>query len=198
MQNRVRLTVLGITYNQVSNGAYALILSQHEGNYRIPIVIGVAEAQSIAAYLKNVTFSRPLTHEMFQSVLTAFGVVVKEVYIYRFAEGVFYSEITFDDGDREIKIDSRTSDAVALSLRYNAPIYTTEEILKEVGFEIDLDGERIEDDDNSTPVFDIRKIPLEKFSVAELNKMLEKSIDKEDYERAAEIKEALDSKKEEI
>ena len=198
MQNRVRLSVLGITYNQVSNGAYALILSQHEGNYRIPIVIGVAEAQSIAAYLKNVTFSRPLTHEMFQSVLTAFGVVVKEVYIYRFAEGVFYSEITFDDGDREIKIDSRTSDAVALSLRYNAPIYTTEEILKEVGFEIDLDGERIEDDDNSTPVFDIRKIPLEKFSVAELNKMLERSIDKEDYERAAEIKEALDSKKEEI
>ena len=198
MQERVRLTVLGITYNQVSNGAYALILSQHEGNYRIPIVIGVAEAQSIAAYLKNVTFSRPLTHEMFQSVLTAFGVVVKEVYIYRFEEGVFYSEITFDDGEREIKIDSRTSDAVALSLRYNAPIYTTEKILKEVGFEIDLDGERVGDDENSTPVFDIRKIPLEKFSIAELNKMLERSIDKEDYERAAEIKEAIDSKKEEI
>ncbi len=198
MQERVRLTVLGITYNQVSNGAYALILSQYEGNYRIPIVIGVAEAQSIAAYLKNVTFSRPLTHEMFQSVLSAFGVEVKEVYIYRFEDGVFYSEITFDDGEREIKIDSRTSDAVALSLRYNAPIYTTEKILKEVGFEIDLDGERIGDDDNSTPVFDIRKIPLEKFSIAELNKMLERSIDKEDYERAAEIKEAIDSKKKEI
>jgi len=193
MGEKIRLKVLGITYNQIQSGAYALLLSEVKGRRRIPVVIGASEAQSIAARLENVALPRPLVHDMFHSMTRAFGIIVKEVFIYRFEKGVFYSEITFQEGDREVKIDSRTSDAIAIALRTKTPVYTTEEVMEETGFESDIVGEADRADEPELAA-SAGRIPLERFAVAELEKMLADSIAKEEYERAAEIKQVIEQK----
>lgn len=194
MSEKIRLRVEGITVNSIKSGAYVLLLREYEGGrHRVPVLIGVAEAQSIAARLEGVTLPRPLVHEMMQSTLRAFGIVPREVLIYKFAKGVFYAEITFSDGDREVVIDSRTSDAIALAIRCKAPIYATPEVMKVAGIEV-----QEKDVDYRTPAeeepFDINRVPLEKFAVEELEKMLQDCIKKELYERAAEIKQVLERK----
>ena len=198
-ETKIKLRVLGITYNQIQSGAYALLLAQEGGNYRIPVVIGPSEAQAIAARLENVTLPRPLIYDVFQSMAHAFGVVMKEVFIYRFHHGVFYSEITFFDGEREVRIDSRTSDAIALALRNKAPIFTTVDILKETGFLVEPDDNFDKNIRESSHFTDDDKdgvdVPLHRFAIPELEKMLKKSIAKEAYERAAEIKKVIDEKK---
>ena len=132
--DRIRLKVMGLSYSQIQTGAYALILAQVGGPYRIPVVIGAAEAQSIAIKMESITPPRPMTHDIFVSFAHAFGVKLIEVFIYRFEDGIFSSEMTFSDGDRTISIDSRTSDAIAIAMRTGAPIFTTPEILNETGF----------------------------------------------------------------
>lgn len=117
MENRVRLEVLGITYNQIQNGAYVLVLAEMDGPRRIPIVIGTAEAQSIVMRLGNKIPPRPMTHDLFVSFAHGFGVRLVEVFIYSFKDGIFASELLFDDGERQMRIDSRTSDAIAIALR---------------------------------------------------------------------------------
>lgn len=197
-EKRVKLRVLGITTNQIQTGAYALILSEEGGNYRLPIVIGASEAQSIAAKLENVTLPRPLVHDVLQSMTHAFGIVAKEVYIYKFNHGVFYSELKFSDGEREVKIDCRTSDAIAIALRSNAPIFISEPVLKETGFWFDGKDEKEEsvgDKGKDSPDAALRTVPLSRFAVPELEKMLQSSIAKEEYERAAEIKKIIEQKK---
>ncbi len=194
MSEKIRLRVEGITVNSIKSGAYVLLLREYEGGrHRVPVLIGAAEAQSIAARLEGVTLPRPLVHEMMQSTLRAFGIVPREVLIYKFAKGVFYAEITFSDGDREVVIDSRTSDAIALAIRCKAPIYATPEVMKVAGIEV-----QEKDVDYRTPAeeepFDINRVPLEKFAVEELEKMLQDCIKKELYERAAEIKQVLERK----
>lgn len=126
---RIRLKVLGISYSQIQSGAYALILAQVDGPYRIPVVIGASEAQSIAIRLESIIPPRPMTHDLFVSFAHAFGVKLKEVFIYKFEDGIFSSELTFTDGERTIVLDSRTSDAIGIALRTKSPIYTTKEIL---------------------------------------------------------------------
>jgi len=193
MEEKIRLDVLGITTNQLQAGAYALLLAEHEGSRRIPVVIGASEAQSIAARLENVTLPRPLVHDMFHSVTRAFGIFVKEVFIYRFSKGVFFSEITFVEGDREVKIDSRTSDAVAIALRTKTPIYTTREVMEETSFDSgDKDHRRTATSDELET---LRQMPLERFALEELEKMLGECIANEEYERASEIKHVIDAKK---
>lgn len=194
MSEKIRLRVEGITVNSIKLGAYVLLLREYEGGrHRVPVLIGAAEAQSIAARLEGVTLPRPLVHEMMQSTLRAFGIVPREVLIYKFAKGVFYAEITFSDGDREVVIDSRTSDAIALAIRCKTPIYATPEVMKVAGIEV-----QEKDVDYRTPAeeepFDINRVPLEKFAVEELEKMLQDCIKKELYERAAEIKQVLERK----
>lgn len=194
MSEKIRLRVEGITVNSIKSGAYVLLLREYEGGRRrVPVLIGAAEAQSIAARLEGVTLPRPLVHEMMQSTLRAFGIVPREVLIYKFAKGVFYAEITFSDGDREVVIDSRTSDAIALAIRCKTPIYATPEVMKVAGIEV-----QEKDVDYRTPAeeepFDINRVPLEKFAVEELEKMLQDCIKKELYERAAEIKQVLERK----
>ncbi len=194
MSEKIRLRVEGITVNSIKSGAYVLLLREYEGGrHRVPVLIGAAEAQSIAARLEGVTLPRPLVHEMMQSTLRAFGIVPREVLIYKFAKGVFYAEITFSDGDREVVIDSRTSDAIALAIRCKTPIYATPEVMKVAGIEV-----QEKDVDYRTPAeeepFDINRVPLEKFAVEELEKMLQDCIKKELYERAAEIKQVLERK----
>ena len=136
MEQRISLHVLGLAYSQLQSGAYALVLAEDCGQRRIPVVIGAAEAQSIAIALEGMRTPRPLTHELFVSFAHAFGVKLKEVFIYRFEDGVFSSELTFSDGERTVVIDSRTSDAIAIALRTHTPIFTTEEIIQATGFVI--------------------------------------------------------------
>ena len=128
MESLIKLNVLGITYSQIQSGAYALVLSEDSGERRIPIIIGSSEAQSIAVEMEHMKPPRPLTHDLLVSVMDAFDIKLKNVFIYKFEDGVFSSELLLADKDeKEHKIDSRTSDAVAIALRCNADIYTTQE-----------------------------------------------------------------------
>lgn len=133
-EERIRLEVLGLSFSQTQSKACALILEQVGGPYRIPIVIGPAEAQSIAVSMAHMTPPRPLTHDLFVSVSHAFGIQLQEVFIYKFEDGVFFSEMQFSDGERTVVMDARTSDAVAIATRTKAPIYTTRQIIEETGF----------------------------------------------------------------
>lgn len=208
---RVKLKVLGISYSQIQTGAYALILAQVDGPYRIPVVIGAAEAQSIALRMESITPPRPMTHDLFVSFAHAFGVKLKEVFIYKFEDGIFSSELTFSDGERTVVIDSRTSDAIAIAMRTSAPIYTTPEIVEETGFVMEIQESDEEGEDNATsegteiileePDFDIEdndrdhEPRLEQYSIEELERTLKKLIDTEQYEQAAKVSEILRNKK---
>lgn len=152
--DRIRLKVMGLSYSQIQTGAYALILAQVGGPYRIPVVIGAAEAQSIAIKMESITPPRPMTHDIFVSFAHAFGVKLVEVFIYRFEDGIFSSEMTFSDGERTITIDSRTSDAIAIAMRTGAPIFTTPEILDETGFEMEIKEEGDSDEDSGLEPMD--------------------------------------------
>ncbi|MDE5954382.1 MAG: DUF151 domain-containing protein [Duncaniella sp.] len=198
--DRIRLKVMGLSYSQIQTGAYALILAQVGGPYRIPVVIGAAEAQSIAIKMESITPPRPMTHDIFVSFAHAFGVKLIEVFIYRFEDGIFSSEMTFSDGDRTISIDSRTSDAIAIAMRTGAPIFTTPEILNETGFEMELKEEGDTDDDSGQETLDedcVREPKLENYAVEELEKTLQKLIDREEYEEAARVAEILKRKRDE-
>ena len=195
--NRVKLRVMGISYSQIRQGAYALILAQVDGPIRIPVVIGPAEAQSIAIKMESLTPPRPMTHDLFMSFAHAFGIKLKEVFIYKFEDGIFSSELTFSDGERTIVLDSRTSDAIAIAMRTNSPIYTTREILEETGFVIENENEP-SDSDNSTEQTDEPlendEPKLENYAVEELERTLTRLIEAEDYEQAARVQEILDRK----
>ncbi len=135
---RIGLTVLGITRSQVQSGAYALLLAVDGGQRRIPIVVGVAEAQSIAFWLEHVQSPRPLTHDLMVSMMHAFQIGITEVEIYRFSEGVYYSHVSMAAADgTEVQLDSRTSDAIALALRTGSPIYATREVVELTSFKSD-------------------------------------------------------------
>jgi len=202
--SRIRLRVLGISYSQIQNGAYALILAQVGGPFRIPVVIGASEAQAIALKMEGIVPPRPLTHDLFTGLGHAFGIELVEVFIYRFEDGVFYSELTFTDGERTVTLDSRTSDAVAVAMRTGAPIYTTPEILTETGFELEGlaadagDGEEGElrngDDAERDDVSAVRTPKLENYTIEELKKTLAKLIDNEEYEEAARVAEIIKRK----
>lgn len=183
---------MGITYSQVQNGAYALVLSEEGGKYRIPVVVGVAEAQSIAIKLENIIPPRPLSHDLIVGLSHAYGINLDEVFLYKFENGVFLSELHFSSDDRSVKIDSRTSDAIALALRTGAPIYTTREIMETTGFisdKADIKIKPVEDGD--------KPLNLKKFAIEELEKMLARCVEREEYERAAEIKKIITEKREE-
>ena len=191
-EDKVRLKVLGITYSQVQQGAYALVLEQVGGPYRIPVVVGVSEAQAIAVRLEKIAPPRPMPHDIMVSMIHGFGISLDEVFIYEFNNGVFLSELRFSNDDRSVAIDSRTSDAIALSLRTGAPIYTTREILEQTGF-ILPDEEKKEAD--SAEEDEPAEIRLDKLAVVELEKMLADCVEREEYERAAEIKAVIDRKR---
>ena len=206
-ENRMRLKVLGISYSQIQSGAYALILAQVSGPYRIPVVIGAAEAQSIALRMESITPPRPMTHDLFVSFAHAFGIQLRDVFIYRFEDGVFSSELTFSDGERTVVIDSRTSDAIAIAMRTGAPIYTTRAIVEETGFLIEEQNDSDDEDAAAdAPTFDEedseaddfladRNPPLERYSIEELERTLKRLIDAENYEEAARVNEIIKRKK---
>ena len=187
--DRVELKVLGISYSQIQSGAYALILAEANGPMRLPVVVGGMEAQSIAIKLEGIIPPRPMTHDLFASLMHAYGLQLMEVYIYKFEDGIFSSELTFiDRTGNEVKLDARTSDAIAISMRTGAPIFTTQAILAETGFTMesishDGDGqpsingpEEVEDEEASNEM-----------RLAALRKALAKAIEEEAYEEASRI-----------
>ena len=191
MEEKIRLKILGITFSQVQAGAYALILVEDEGPRRLPIIIGTPEAQSIAIFLEGLTPPRPLTHDLFISFSKALNVEFKGVYIYKYEDGVFFSELLFDNKGEELRIDSRTSDAIAIAIRINAPVYTTEMIMQEAGIIMKDDGslEELED-----PELDTKKSSYENMNVEELRKVLNEAINAEDYEKASNLRDIINQK----
>jgi bifunctional DNase/RNase len=192
---RVKLKVLGISYSQTQSGAYALVLIEEKGERRIPIIIGGFEAQAIVIKLENLDPPRPLTHDLFKSFADQFNISVTEVFIYKLEEGVFYSTLVCSNGVKEYSIDSRTSDAVALALRFDCPIFITEEILGKagiVGDPSDQSGDIVSDEDSLfTPVTS----KYDSYSDDELYRMIDEAIKTEDYEKAASIRDELGKRK---
>lgn len=201
----VKLTIKGISYSQTQNGAYALILNEEDGDRQLPIVIGAFEAQSIAIALeKEITPPRPLTHDLFKTIADKYEIVITQVIIHKLVDGVFYSSIVCERDALEEVIDARTSDAIALALRFNAPIFTYKNILDKAGIFLNKNKQELhsneEIDDNdilSEPEVYGEEEPqniYSKFSIQELHNMLEEAIQNEDYEKAALIKAEIDKK----
>lgn len=187
MEKKVRLKVVGLTYSQTQTGSYALVLAEEGSDRRIPIMIGAFEAQSIALHLEELNPPRPLTHDLFLRFAKAYNITLKEVVISKLSEGVFYSVLYFFDGNDIAMIDSRTSDAVALALRFKCPIYTTPEIIEKAGIVID-DQEEDSEEVVDTQKDSTHKAPgFEEASLDELEEWLQQAVEAEDYEKASKI-----------
>ena len=198
----VQLNIIGLTYSQSQSNAYALLLGEENGPRRLPIVIGAYEAQSIAIALEGENKPpRPLTHDLFTSLSLSYNIYLKEVVIHKLKEGIFYSYLVFElNGDIK-QLDSRTSDAVALALRFNCPIYTYESILDKAGIILDEDKTKspalLETSINKTDDSKLDKVEkakpsnLSRLSEIALNKRLNQALEKEDYELAALIRDEL-------
>jgi len=192
---KIRLNILGLSVSQTQSGAYALVLAEENGDRRIPIIIGPVEAQAIAIQLEGLKPPRPLTHDLIKNIALAFDIVLLEVTIYKLEEGIFYSELLCEMNGKDVIIDSRTSDAVALALRFKCPIYTSEEILKKSGIVLNS-----EDDSPSGDSFmGIKKeptnSPFANYSAQELEEILTEAIQNEDYEKASIIRDEIDNRK---
>ena len=184
MENRCKLNVVGITYSQIERGVYAIILQQENTNRRLPIVIGTSEAQSIECKLQNIKTPRPLTHDLMISCLRNYGVEITEIYIRRLPNGVFTADLKLSSDEKTIIMDSRSSDAIALALRSDAPIYTSQEVMDEAGFDVKDTNKKQE----KAPV------SYSEMSIDELNKMLQIAVENEQYEEASRIKKEIDNK----
>ena len=187
MGNKVKLRVMGLTFSQTQTGSYALVLAEESGKKRIPIMIGAFEAQAIALHLEELKPPRPLTHDLFLSFARAYSVELTEVLINKLEEGIFYSELVFFHNNEIVKIDSRTSDAVALALRFKCPIYTTTEILEKAGIILEDKIEEERDIEEELPDDD----SIEDKPLAELEEMLAQAIANEDYETASQIRDEM-------
>ena len=194
----VRLNIKGISYSQTQSGAYALVLSEVNGSRTLPIVIGAFEAQSIAIALeKEIKPPRPLTHDLFKSFADRFQIVIKQVIIHKLVDGVFYSSLICERDRIEEIIDTRTSDAIALAIRFNAPIFTYENILDKAGIYLKLKDEVTEEKENldldaliEKPKPE-KKSTFSKDSLKQLNEKLNKAVLDEDYELAAKIRDEI-------
>ena len=192
---RVKLKVLGISYSQTQSGAYALVLIEEKGERRIPIIIGGFEAQAIVLKLENLNPPRPVTHDLFKSFADEFNISISEVFINKLEEGVFYSTLVCSNGVNEYSIDSRTSDAVALALRFNCPIYITEDILEKSGIIIKPSETMVPSISDEDALFETDAAKYDSYSDEELYRMIDEAIKTEDYERAASIRDEMGKRK---
>ncbi len=200
---KVRLEIVGLSYSQTQSGAYALVLGESTGTRRLPIIIGGFEAQAIAIELEKMSPSRPLTHDLFKSFAEVFDVKVSEVLIYNLVEGIFYAKLICNDGTRDVELDARTSDAIALAVRFNCPIYTFEFILKSAGIVLDDEtGAALTATTENTAVSEISENPVAKNqeeykekSTEELKNLLQTALDEERYEMASKIRDELNQRK---
>lgn len=195
---KIRLEISGITYSQTQSGSYVLTLSEASGKRKLPIVIGGFEAQAIAIELEKMAPNRPLTHDLFKSFCEAYNVMVTEVIIYKFHEGVFYAKIICIKENEVTEIDSRTSDAIAIGVRFNCPIYCYDSVLDEVGNTKDLD--EFDEDDEASDEDNIEQLELgdsfdvlsdDSDSIEELKHKLKEALEREEYELASRLRDEI-------
>jgi bifunctional DNase/RNase len=199
---KIKLEISGLSYSQTQSGAYALVLGESGGKRRLPIIIGGFEAQAIAIELEKMAPTRPLTHDLFKAFAESFSITVKEVIIYNLVEGIFYAKLVCQqDGANDVEVDARTSDAIALAVRFKSPIYTYEFILSSAGILIDDETGTSEDTalSSSTGVSNVSAPDtgdeLSRKSKEELKELLKAAIEDEAYERAGKIRDELDRRK---
>lgn len=201
--DKIELEIIGLSYSQTQTGAYALVLGEKVGEKRrLPIIIGGFEAQAIAIELESMKPSRPLTHDLFKSFADEYKINVKEIIIYNLVEGIFYAKLISERDGKEIEIDTRTSDAIALAVRFKCPIYTYEFILATAGIildetedsdsSIEKELDAIEDELKTTEI--PKPLSYDDLTLDELNKRLQDAIETENYEEASKIKEELDKR----
>lgn len=206
---KIKLDIVGLSYSQTQSGAYALVLGEVGGNRRLPIIIGGFEAQAIAVEIEKMQPSRPLTHDLFKTFADTFNIVIQEVLIYNLIDGIFYARISCSNGGSPIEIDARTSDAVALAVRFNAPIYTYDFIMDASGIVIEsndlaflenLDNPTAQEDavfktEEEEPLQKKRKTTYDSLSDEQLETDLNKAIESEQYETAAKIRDEIQRRK---
>lgn len=197
-KTKIQLEILGLSYSQTQTGAYALVLGEASGKRRLPIIIGNFEAQAIAIELEKMKPSRPLTHDIFKTFADSFEIKVTEVLIYKLVEGIFFANLICVQADgKKIEIDTRTSDAIALAVRFKCPIYTFEEILSSAGIVLEDDEEFGEDQDTTSTEIEVKAAEDDLFasySLDELEKEIEKAIGNEDYERASLLRDEINKR----
>jgi uncharacterized protein len=192
---KIRLDIVGLSYSQTQQGAYALVLGERKGRRRLPIIIGGFEAQAIAIELEKMKPSRPLTHDLFKNFAETFGIKITEVIIYNLVEGIFYAKLLCDDGKKSIEIDTRTSDAIALAVRFGAPIFTYEFILSSAGIILEEAATGKEQGAKAEPAAKPQKENIRTMPVPELEKRLKEAISAEDYEKASQIRDEINRRK---
>lgn len=200
---KIRLEIAGLSYSQTQSGAYALVLAEESGKRRLPIIIGSFEAQAIAVELENMTPNRPLTHDLFKNFAVAFNITLNEVLIYNLKEGVFHAKLICSGPDGEAEIDARTSDAIALAVRFNCPVYTYDWIINQAGVTTDEDAplsiEGREDEEGAGEEATVGRSreakDIHALSEDELKESLNKAIDEEAYELASKIRDELNKRK---
>ena len=197
---KIGLDIIGLSYSQTQSGAYALVLGEKNGDRRLPIIIGGFEAQAIAIELENMTPSRPLTHDLFKTFAITFDIKIKEVIIYNLVEGIFFAKLVCEQNGKTHEIDARTSDSIAIAVRFNCPISTYEFILSSAGIILeegkDENKETEDQEDNDEELEDeISKLTpvksIDKMSDAELDQSLQNAIEDEDYEKASFIRDEI-------
>lgn len=194
---KIRLELIGITYNQIESGVYAVVLQEEGGTRRIPIIIGFPEAQAIECKLQEVITPRPLTHDLLANIMSSFGLSLQEVNIYKMDNGVFCASLSISDGLQTHIIDSRSSDAIALAIRVDAPIYTTAQVLDESGFDAtENPGRRMRKDSLTIKAAPTkpRKQNDDTKSLEQLQADMQKAAEAEDYEEAARLKALIEEK----
>lgn len=193
---KIKLDIAGLSYSQTQSGAYALVLSEVIGKRRLPIIIGGFEAQAIAIELEKMAPSRPLTHDLFKNFSDHFKINLVEVIIYNLVEGIFFAKLICEQNGKEVEIDSRTSDAIALAVRFESPIYTYEFVLNSAGIILDDDNDDKDEIAPEISLEEITKNPSERMSLKELKKHLKNSIDNEDYEAASRFRDEINNRQE--
>ena len=197
-----KLEIIGLSYSQTQSGAYALVLGETKGKRRLPIIIGSFEAQAIAIELEKMKPSRPLTHDLFKTFADAFDITIKETIIYNLVEGIFYAKLICDRDGKELEIDARTSDSIALAIRFNCPIYTYEFILSAAGIILEDSEEKdtidfeLEDEVLAEEQGDSSDGPddLSSLSIKRLKELLDDAIGGEDYEMASTLRDEIDKR----
>lgn len=193
---KLKLDIVGLSYSQSQTGAYALVLGEVNGRRRLPIIIGAFEAQAIAIEIEKMTPSRPLTHDLFKAFADAYHISVSEVIIYNLVDGIFYAKLMCINGNKSMEIDARTSDAVALAVRFNCPIYTYEFILASGGIVIEGNDfviiDNMETVSEATPTLTSNYTAI---SIDELQAKLQEALNEEAYEKAAKIRDEITRRK---
>ncbi len=197
--NKIGLEIIGLSYSQTQSGAYALVLGEKDGKRRLPIIIGGFEAQAIAIELENMTPSRPLTHDLFKTFASTFEINIKEIIIYNLVEGIFFAKLVCEQNGKTVEIDARTSDSIALAVRFNCPVSTYEFILSSAGIILDDENAELGETELSTTEVTelIKEDPndVSKKSISDLEQMLDEAIRNEDYERASLLRDEINKKK---